>query len=162
MKLSSDIIRTIILIVSLLSLLVNGHIVRNRVRTTTDLMRIHSLKYAIARATVTGANSLCNICENGCRKCHTSHASIFKSPKGFRYTEISWPNYITLHLIRPEIINLIEFHLWDKDTRYYNYTLEHSLDGSNWIALRTEARGQSYQMIQTGQDIELQWLRIKG
>ena len=150
MKEPLDINRTIILIVSLLSLLVNGQIVRNRVKTTTDLIRIHSLKYAIARATVTGANSLCYACD--------IHTSVFKSPKGFRYAYSRWPNYITFQLIRPEIINLIEFHLWDEEVRHYTYTLEYSLDGSNWIALRTNARGEGYQMIQTGQDIELQWL----
>ena len=154
MKQLSNIIGTIILIVSLLSLLVNGAIVRNRVKTTTDLMRIHSLKYAIARATVTGARSLCHGCKG--------HTSVFKSPKEFRYAYNSWPNYMTFQLIRPEIINLIEFHLYDEDARHYTYTLEYSLDGSNWIALRTNARGEGYQMIQTGQDIELQWIRMKG
>ena len=162
MKQLLNIVWTIILIVSLLSLLTNGQIVKNRVKTTTDLMRIHSLKYAIARATVTGANSVCRTCVGSCRECSTTHASVFKSPKEFRFAYSRWPNYMTFHLIRPEIINLIEFHLWDGDARYHTYTLEYSLDGSNWIALRTNARGESYQMIQTGQDIELQWLRIRG
>ena len=145
MKQLTNLIWTAILTVAFLSLL-NGQIVRNRVRTTTDLMRIHSLKYAIARATVTGAASLC-------RGCSTTHASIFKSPKNFRYAYV-YPltAYITFHLIRSEIINLIEFHLYDLDIRYYTYTLEYSLDGSNWIALRSNARGEGYQMILTGQE----------
>ena len=44
---------------------------------------------------------------------------------------------LTVTLKKPVSINRIEILLWDKDDRYYDYTLEVSEDGKTWIAAPT-------------------------
>ena len=86
----------------------------------------------------------------------------FRNPDGKSYMGSRPRAWLLLDMKQVFLFNRIGFHLWDGDSRIFTYSVQVSIDRTNWKSIVDKKTGRSHQKLELPELTYARYIRING